>query len=39
MGEIPNFNDSERLNEDSQNGLCVEVYKDKEFYQLGLQVC
>ena len=25
--------------QDSQNGLFANVYKDKEFYQLGFQVC
>ena len=35
MGEIPNFIDSEQLRTD-----CVlKVYNDKQFYQLGFQVC
>ena len=38
MGEIPNFTDSEWLK--TPKTVCVlKVYKDKEFYQLGLQVC
>ena len=38
MGKIPNFTDSERLKTPKMD--CVlKVYKDKEFYQVGLQVC
>ena len=38
MGKIPNFTESERLKTPKTD--CVQkVYKDKEFYQLGLQVC
>ena len=29
----------QRTVEDSQNGLCAKVHEDKEFYQLGFQVC
>ena len=37
MGKIPNFTDSERLKTPKMD--CVlKVHKDKEFYQLGLQV-
>ena len=38
MGKIPNFTDSERLKTPKTN-RALKVYKDKEFYQLGLQVC
>ena len=36
--EIPNFTDNERLKTPKMD--CVlKVYKDKEFYQFGFQVC
>ena len=37
MGKIPNFADSGRLNT-PKTDCVLKVYKDKEFYQLGLQV-
>ena len=37
-GKNPQFYEQSAV-EDSQNELCAKVYKDKEFYQLGLQVC
>ena len=36
MGEIPNFTDSERL-KTPKTDCALKVYKDKEFYQLGLR--
>ena len=38
MGKIPNFTDSEWL-KTPKTDCVLKVYKDKEFYQLGLQVC
>ena len=38
MGKIPNFTDSERLK--TPKMVCaLKVYKDKDIYQLGFQVC
>ena len=38
MGKIPNFTDSEQFNTPKMD--CVlKFYQDKEFYQLGFQVC
>ena len=38
MGKIPNFTDSERFKTPKTDCL-LKFYKDKEFYQLGFQVC
>ena len=38
MGKIPNFTDSERM-KTPKTDCALKVYKDKEFYQLGFQVC
>ena len=38
MWKNPNFTDSERL-KTPKTDCVLKVYKDKEFYQLGLQVC
>ena len=38
MGKIPNFTDSERF-ETPKTDCMLKFYKDKEFYQLGFQVC
>ena len=37
MGKIPNFMDSERL-KTPKTDCVLKGYKDKEFYQLGLQI-
>ena len=36
--KIPNFTDSERF-ETPKTDCMLKFYKDKEFYQLGFQVC
>ena len=36
--KIPNFTDSERL-KNPKTDCALIVYKEKEFYQLGFQVC
>ena len=38
MGKIPNFTDSERMKV-PKTDCALKVFKDKEFYQLGFQVC
>ena len=38
MEKIPNFTDSERL-KTPKTDYVLKVYQDKEFYQLGFQVC
>ena len=38
MVKIPSFTDIERL-KTPKTDCVLKVYKDKEFYQLGLQVC
>jgi len=38
MVEIPSFTDSEWL-KTPKTDCVLKVYKDKEFYQFGLQVC
>ena len=38
MGKISNFTDSEQL-KTPKTDCVLKVYKDKEFYQLGLQIC
>ena len=38
MGKIPNFTDSERM-KTPKTDCALNIYKDKEFYQLGFQVC
>ena len=38
MGKIPNFTDSKRLKTPKMD-CALKVYQDKEFYQLGFQVC
>ena len=36
--KIPSFTDSERL-KTPKTDCVLKVYKEEEFYQLGLQVC
>ena len=38
VGKIPNFTDSERL-KTPKTDCVLKVHKDKEFYQIGFQVC
>ena len=38
MGKIPNFTDSEWM-KSPKTDCVLKVYKDKEFYHLGFQVC
>ena len=38
MGKIPKFTDCEQL-KTPKTDCVLKVYKDKELYQLGLQVC
>jgi len=38
MGKIPNFTDSEQF-KTPKTDCALKVYQDKEFYQLGFQVC